>query len=70
MKYTIKVYDAKNNLVGTVKRVLRGEMIGNFNPVFCTYKGKKMLVQSEEGDLSDPFRRDEAYLQTLFIKEG
>ena len=55
-------------LLETINRVLRAESIGNFNPIFCTYKGKRTLVHSEEGDLSDPFRRDESYLQTLFIE--
>ena len=54
--------------VETIKRVLRAEQIGNFNPVFCTYKGKRCLVQSDEGDLSDPFRRTEEHLKTLYIK--
>jgi hypothetical protein len=42
--------------------------MGNFNPLFCTYNGKKYLVQSECGDLSDPFRREESWLEKLFIK--
>ena len=55
--------------IGTVKRVLRAEQIGNFNPLFCTYKGdKRTLVHSEQGDLSDPFRRDGSYAATLFIR--
>jgi hypothetical protein len=53
--------------VETISRVLRAEQIGNFNPIFCTYKGKRCLVHSEEGDLSDPFRRDQSYVQSLFI---
>lgn len=51
----------------TINRVLRAGAIGNFNPIFCTYKGKQYLVSSEEGDLSDPFRATEEYLKTLFI---
>lgn len=51
----------------TIKRQLRAEAIGNFNPIFCTYQGKRCLVQSDEGDLSDPFRRDDSYLKKLFI---
>lgn len=54
--------------IGTVKRVLRAEQIGNFNPLFCTYKGKRTLVHSEAGDLSDPFRREASYARTLFIR--
>lgn len=53
----------------TIKRVLRSESIGNFNPFFCTYKGnKRCLVKSEIGDLSDPFRRTEEYAKTLYIE--
>ena len=54
--------------VETIERVLHAEQIGNFNPVFCTYKGKQCLVSSDEGDLSDPFRRTEEYLKVLYIK--
>lgn len=55
--------------LGTIKRVLRAEQFGNFNPLFCTYKGdKRTLVHSEQGDLSDPFRRDGSYAATLFIR--
>ncbi len=58
----------KFEVVETIQRKLRAEQIGNFNPLFCTYKGKRTLVHSDEGDISDPFRRQESYLQTLFIK--
>lgn len=51
-----------------IKRVLRSEQIGNFNPFFCTYKGKRCLVQSRQGDVSDPFRREESYAETFFIE--
>ena len=27
-----------------------------------------MLVKSDQGDLSDPFRREESYVQSLFIE--
>ena len=51
-----------------IKRKLRSECIGNFNPIFCTYKGKEHLVKSNEGDLSDPFRRNESYIDSLYIE--
>jgi hypothetical protein len=54
--------------IETIRRVLRSEAIGNFNPIFCTYKGRKMLVHSKEGDISDPFRRDDSYLKSLYIE--
>jgi len=55
-------------LIGGIKRVLRAENIGNFNPIYCRYKYKKHLVESFAGDLSDPFRRDTSYLNQLFIE--
>ena len=55
------------DVVETVKLACRSEAIGNFNPIFCRYKGKRTLVHSDAGDLSDPLRRDETYLETLFI---
>jgi len=58
----------RHEKVETIKRELRAEQIGNFNPIFCTYKGKRCLVSSDEGDLSDPFRRTEEYLKVLYIK--
>jgi len=58
----------KGETIKTIKRVLRAESIGNFNPIFCTYKNKERLVKSEKGDLSDPFRREENYLDSLYIE--
>ena len=57
----------KFDVVETVKLTLRAEQIGNFNPLFCQYKGKCTLVHSDDGDLSDPFRRKESYAKSLFI---
>lgn len=57
-------------IVETISRVLRAESIGNFCPLFCTYKGNaRCLVQSDAGDVSDPFRRDESYAKSCFIVE-
>ena len=44
------------------------EAIGNFNPMFCRYHGKRELVSSKDGDLSDSFRRTVEYLKTLYIE--
>jgi len=67
-----KKFEVQVRTVGTdtktIRRVLVGEQIGNFNPVFCTYQGKRYLVESAEGDMSDPFRRDETYFKTLYIE--
>jgi len=62
-------YGEPGEVIKTIRRVLRAECIGNFNPIFCTYKGdKRMLVKSTSGDLSDPFRREDGYLSTLYIE--
>jgi hypothetical protein len=66
-KYQIQVINKSGEIIKTIKRSLRSECIGNFNPFFCTYLRKQYVVKSKEGDLSDPFRRDESYLGTLFI---
>jgi hypothetical protein len=74
-RYEIRVckkgekYGEPGEYIETIKRVLRAEQIGNFNPFFCTYKGnKRNLVKSLEGDVSDPFRREESYANTFYIE--
>jgi hypothetical protein len=68
-KHTIQVKNKSNGVIlNVIKRVLRSEAIGNFCPIFCTYLGKQYLVKSEEGDLSDPFRRKESYAQSFYIE--
>jgi len=68
-KYPIEVRNADDSVVEVIQKVLRAESIGNFNPVFCTYKGhRRCLVQSEDGFIDDPFRRSEESLKKLFIK--
>jgi hypothetical protein len=53
----------------TIKRTLRAEQIGNFSPLFCRYANKpRVLVHSDAGDLSDPFRRSDEYAASLFIE--
>ena len=73
-KHTIEVREVWKDeakpgytIITIIRRVLRSEAIGNFNPVFCTYQGKRTLVSSDQGDLSDPFRREENYLEKLYI---
>ncbi len=61
-------YGSPGQHVETIKRKLWGEPFGNFNPIFCRYKGRRYLVHSMAGDLSDPFRRDESYLTNLYIE--
>lgn len=52
---------------GDIDRVLNVDQVGNFARVACRYNGKTYLVNSEAGDIGDPFRADESYLDTLFI---
>lgn len=61
-------YGVPGKYIEDIMRVLRAEMIGNFNPIFCTYNKERHLVKSLEGDLSDPFRRDESYAKSLYIE--
>ena len=69
-KYEIEVRTKESCIPGKlfIKRVIWGECLGNFNPFFCTYNGKKCLIKSDAGDLSDPFRRDESYIKSFFIE--
>lgn len=62
--------DAGTHIVTeTVKRTLRAEQIGNFSPLFCRYaRNNRVLVHSDAGDLSDPFRRESGYAASLFIE--
>lgn len=54
-------------LLGNISRRVYSMACGNFSPVYCRYQRKTYLVQSEAGDISDPFRADASYLETLFI---
>lgn len=53
--------------IEVINRVLRCTPMGNFNAIFCIYMGKEYLVQSDDGDITDPFRAEESYLESLFI---
>ena len=61
-------YGIPGKLVEVINCKCWAEAIGNFNPIFCRYKKNRCLVQSMNGDLSDPFRRTEEYLKTLYIE--
>ena len=70
-KHEIEVRRKDGTKVEVVKRVIRAEQIGNFSPLFCQYnKNRRVLVKSEEGDLSDPFRREASYFKKLYIEIG
>ena len=62
------VYRVPGPEIEKITRVIWAEAIGNFNPFFCRYHRKKYLLQSREGDLSDPFRREESYADSFFIE--
>lgn len=64
---TASLNNGKFELVKTIARKPWLEQIGNFSPMFCRYNHKRTLVHSDEGDLSDPFRRNENYSKTFFI---
>jgi hypothetical protein len=73
IKHSIEVrvkgdYLRPGRLIKTIRRKPWLEAIGNFNPMFCRYEGKVVRVNSLEGDISDPFRREESYLKTLYIE--
>ena len=55
-------------LVEVIQRKVWLESIGNFCPLFCRYKGKRVLVQSHDGDVSDPCRVTAVYLNSLYIE--
>lgn len=65
-KYTIKVKERGD--IFYIKRKLFEKQVGNFNPIYCRYKNKMYLVKSEKGDLSDPMRRNDSYLTSLYIE--
>ena len=56
--------------MGTILRRVYVDQVGNFNRCACRYKGRTFLVQSDAGDLGDPFRADESYATSLFIDAG
>ena len=69
-KYEVEVRDGNGSKIETINVVLRGESIGNFNPLFCTYKKRKRcLVESDEPHLDDPMRCVVAdHIGKLFIR--
>ena len=61
-------YGEPGELITIIRRVPWFAQIGNFSPMFCRYDRKRCLVQSEAGDLSDPFRREASYRDSFFIE--
>ncbi len=58
----------KHEVLETIQRKVYGDTLGNYNRFACRYHGKTHLVHSDKGDIGDPFRADESYLETLFIE--
>lgn len=68
-KHSIQVRNGDGSIVETIQRVVWCEPIGNYAPVFCRYKGKRQLVESDELHLDDPLRCDKAdHIGKLFIR--
>ena len=68
-QYPIEVRDVDGRTLGSIKRALRAEQIGNFNPLFCRFHNDpRVLVRSDDGDVSDPFRREENYRLYIVAK--
>ena len=61
-------YGETGDLIDIIYRKPWIEQFGNFNPMFCRYKKEHHLVQSRAGDISDPFRAEEHYLNSLYIE--
>jgi len=66
--YVEVIFKPTGKVIARVKRKLKSEQIGNFCPIFCTYQGKSRLLKSRQGDLSDPFRRNESYTDSFYIE--
>lgn len=66
-KYLIRVVGSEGKTI-SISRKIYAKQIGNFNPIFCRFRGKTYLVKSDAGDTSDPFRREESYSTSFFIE--
>ncbi len=51
-----------------IRRKLHVDQVGNFNRIACRYRKQTFLVHSELGDLGDPFRANQSYLDSLYIE--
>lgn len=50
-----------------IARVISCEPLGNFNLFTCRYQCRTFMLKSEKGDLSDPFRVDKSYFDSLYL---
>ena len=61
-------HEKAGKIIQIIVRKIYSQQIGNFNPFFCRFNKLTFQVHSDEGDISDPFRREESYAQSFFIK--
>jgi hypothetical protein len=73
-KHTVNVckpsgkFRIMGEVIEQIQVPLKAEQTGNFSFIYCIHKRKKYWVNSELGDISDPFRRTEEYLSKLYIE--
>ncbi len=67
VRHTIAIYIDGKPTGKTVERRIHTCQIGNFNPLFCWYGRKVQLVQTQDGDISDPFRVTAEMFDKLYI---
>ncbi len=68
-KHSVQVRNGDGTYIQTIKVVIKCEAIGNFAPLFCTYKGKRCLVESDELHVDDPLRCNQSdHINKLFIR--
>lgn len=59
--------DKPDCIGGKIRRKIYSDTVGNFNRLACRYNGKTYLVNSDAGDVCDPFRASDNMLSALFI---
>ena len=64
---TTDEYKGPYEVVKTIKRKVYVDQVGNFNRFACRFNRRTYCVNSDAGDIGDPFRADESYLKTLYI---
>ena len=54
-------------VVAYIKRKVYVDQVGNFNRFACRFNRRTYCVNSDAGDIGDPFRADKSYLKSLYI---
>jgi hypothetical protein len=68
-KYNIQVRNDDGTVVETIQRAIKVVPIGNYCPLFCSYRGRDRLVESDELHLDDPARAVESdHIDKMFIR--